>query len=461
MNLFSQITRIGIQADLADDIKAKLVLTNKINLIALIANTLLFLFTWNNAVVHSLTLIASVAYGLSLLLNSLHFHNVARILTAISGILAVSYIHALTLPAGAPPSSGIIAFSLAQVPLASILFHFTERRKIILTLGIDLLLIGSYRFLSKVLYDDRYSFFLNGDADGPFYSVIASFLMAVGIVFLQTRAMRQAYTHSQQALADLQKHRQDMEDTQQQLQQSLEEVQQTRKEDEKRNWTANGLAHFTELLRSHHHLPDIYDTLLSNLVKYVSANQAVLFVVTEEEEQEPFLNLAACYAYERKKYLERRISMGQGLVGQTYLEGKTVQLHKVPSGYVQITSGLGYATPRFLLVVPLRVNDRIEGILEVASFQVLEDYQVAFLEKVGEGIASEIANHRIAATTQALLEQSREQAHELHSNEEAMRLNLEELKATQEEWQRIEKFYDQRIQELEKENVTLKKYLQI
>ncbi len=44
----------------------------------------------------------------------------------------------------------------------------------------------------------------------------------------------------------------------------------------------------------------------------------------EEEGDEPFLELKACYAYERKKFITQKVGIGQGLVGQTFLERQTV-----------------------------------------------------------------------------------------------------------------------------------------
>jgi len=77
-------------------------------------------------------------------------------------------------------------------------------------------------------------------------------------------------------------------------------------------------------------------------------------------------------------------------------------------------------------------------VVEIASFQVLEDYQVNLLEKISESIASAIGNGKVSQRTQRLLEQSRQQTEELRSQEEEMRQNNEELQATQEEMIRKE-----------------------
>jgi GAF domain-containing protein len=186
-------------------------------------------------------------------------------------------------------------------------------------------------------------------------------------------------------------------------------------------------------------------------VKYAGAKVGGLFILEEEEEnaQQSCLMLRACYAYERKKHLTKKVEIGEGVIGQCYLEGETVYLAKVPNNYLSITSGLGDASPSSLLVIPLKTNDRIEGVLELASLKPFQDYEINFLEKLGELLASSIVTVRTGEKTARLLKISQEQAEEMRAQEEEMRQNMEELQATQEEVARKEQAYVQRIKDLE------------
>ena len=218
-----------------------------------------------------------------------------------------------------------------------------------------------------------------------------------------------------------------------QMRQKLKEINQ---EDALRNWSTAGLAKFADILRRNDDYRELAGLIVSDLVKYTKSNQGGMFIVNQDNEDDTHLELIACYAFERKKYLQKRVEIGTGLVGQCYLEQRTIFMKDVPQSYVNITSGLGGANPSSLLIVPLKVNGEIEGVLEIASFKDYQPHEIEFVEKVGEIIASTISNARINDRTRRLLEESQQHSEELRAQEEEMRQNMEEMQATQEQMHR-------------------------
>ncbi len=224
-------------------------------------------------------------------------------------------------------------------------------------------------------------------------------------------------------------------------------------EDRKRNWSTSGLAQIGELLRtSFTTTQDLFDSIIKFVVKYTKSNQGGLFLLNEENAGQKHLELVACYAYERKKFLNKTIDVGEGLVGQSFLEAQSIYLVEVPEDYVAITSSLGSAKPNALLVMPLKVNGKVFGILELATFGKYDPHEIELVEKLAESIASTISTVRINESTRILLEKTQQQTEEMRAQEEEMRQNMEELEATQEEMRRKEKHIQTMLDSEKKRN---------
>ncbi len=204
-------------------------------------------------------------------------------------------------------------------------------------------------------------------------------------------------------------------------------------------FATRGLAEVSDILRQTNTTKEeIADRVLSYLVNYMGANQGGIYMAEENEEGNTHLELVAAYAYSKKKYREHKLKPGETLVGQAFIEQETTYLTNIPQDYVYITSGLGEATPGHLVVSPLKVNEKIEGVIEMASFEPLQQYKINFIERVGEIIATTFASTKVTEQTRLLLEQSRQREEMLRMQEEEMRQNNEEMQATQEEMKRKE-----------------------
>ena len=221
-----------------------------------------------------------------------------------------------------------------------------------------------------------------------------------------------------------------------QLRENLKKV---RQEDERRNWVNEGIAKFSEIMRNHQNQSsDFFVQAISFLVNYIKAQQGSLFVAQVENE-ETILKLEACYAYDKRKWVEKNIPVGSGLIGQAYLEGTPVILNDVPADYLHITSGLGQALPRNIVIIPMMHNEQTIAVAEFASFDKLETYQVQFLVRIGEYFASSISNTSTTKQMKGLLEEAGMREQQMKQREEELRQNMEELQAIQEEMERKQK----------------------
>ncbi len=119
-----------------------------------------------------------------------------------------------------------------------------------------------------------------------------------------------------------------------------------RQEDEQRFWVNEGLAQFSQLVRQHQaSLPKLCEEATRFLSHYLDAQQGCLYIRNDENEDNPFLELTSGYAFENKKNNDRRINIGDGLLGQAFVDGEPLLLTDVPPKHVEIASGLGHAAP--------------------------------------------------------------------------------------------------------------------
>jgi PAS domain S-box-containing protein len=218
-----------------------------------------------------------------------------------------------------------------------------------------------------------------------------------------------------------------------------EEEKKRQHEDNLRKWANEGLAEFNEILRqSAGDIDALTTSIVRNITKFLKANQAGLFLLNDTKKDDIHLELVATYAYDQERKKQKKIYIGEGLVGMCAVEKSIVYLEDIPQGYLSITSGLGGSSPKCLLIVPLKLENEIFGVLEIASFNKLKQHEIEFVERVTESISSTLSLAKINTRTSILLEKSQRQAEEMAAQEEEMRQNFEELQATQEESARRE-----------------------
>lgn len=220
-----------------------------------------------------------------------------------------------------------------------------------------------------------------------------------------------------------------------------DQMRKIKEEDENRIWVTEGLTKFTEIIRRHQENVDqLSEQAIRYLTKYMGAQQGGVFLF-QEEDDDKYLEMVACYAFDKKKFIEKRIDIGQGLIGQAFLESTTVVLKEIPTGYTHITSGLGESTPNHILIVPMLYNEKTEGVVEIAGFMEWKEHQRNFMDKATEYMAAALSSVRSTQKMKKVLEQMQTQTEQLHAQEEEMRQNMEELAATNEEMKRKENEY--------------------
>ncbi|MBN2892575.1 MAG: PAS domain S-box protein [Bacteroidales bacterium] len=213
-----------------------------------------------------------------------------------------------------------------------------------------------------------------------------------------------------------------------QLIESQKEIEIRQKSDKQKEWANTGINMFSELMRQHsNNLTILSDEIIKALVKYLEASVGGLFIVQNPEKEEPYLELLAAFAYDRKKYYSKRIYFGEGLIGTVAIDQTTIHLNKIPSDYLEIESGLGDSPPNNLLILPLLTDNGLLGIIEIAALRNFEDFEIEFSETLSRSVASTLEAVKINARTVELLKESQKKSDELSAREKILQETMEEV----------------------------------
>ena len=98
-----------------------------------------------------------------------------------------------------------------------------------------------------------------------------------------------------------------------------------------------------------------------------------------------------------------------------------------PADYISIQSGLGSAAPKNILVYPLLLNDKVQGIIELGAFKEFSEKDLSFLAEAAENIAIALQSVTSRGLMAKLLEKTQQLAEELQAQQEELRAANEEL----------------------------------
>lgn len=140
--------------------------------------------------------------------------------------------------------------------------------------------------------------------------------------------------------------------------------------------------------------------ILSSLCEKLEASQAALYQRINKGNKRS-LQLFASYAFILPESDTLTFEFGEGLVGQAAKEGKSVNIKSVPDGYIRIFSGLGNSTPNYLLLIPIKDNDTIYGVAEIASFRAFSNKDQKLAEEIFSLLSPKLAKQKSTGKIEA------------------------------------------------------------
>ncbi|MFJ2156756.1 HAMP domain-containing protein [Streptomyces sp. NPDC087856] len=200
-----------------------------------------------------------------------------------------------------------------------------------------------------------------------------------------------------------------------------------------KDWLESNLARLAALMQGHRDLMEVADLILRELTPLVNAQYGAFFLADPDEDSLrtaiPAKGLAfiAGYGAAQGATVDTGGMPVHGLVRQAAREKKRILVDEAPPGYIKINSGLGEASPASVVIIPIIFEDRLLGVIELASFSRFSDVHLAFFDQfvntIGVAINTIIANSR----TESLLGESQRLATQLQERSDELQKQQAEL----------------------------------
>ena len=191
-------------------------------------------------------------------------------------------------------------------------------------------------------------------------------------------------------------------------------------------WLKSNLASIGSMMQGHRDLEVVAELIMEELAPLLGAQHGTFFL-SEESDGETRLRLIAGYGLRADKDAPIQYRIGQSLIGQVAKSKRAIVVDEIPPGYIRISSGLGEAPPANLAVMPIKFEDHVMGVVELASFSKFTPIQIDFLEQLTETLGVSVNAIIANARTDTLLEQSQRLTAELQARSSELQTRSEEL----------------------------------
>ncbi len=191
-------------------------------------------------------------------------------------------------------------------------------------------------------------------------------------------------------------------------------------------WLKSNLASIGSMMQGHRDLEVVAELIMEELAPLLGAQHGTFFL-SEESDGETRLRLIAGYGLRADKDAPIQYRIGQSLIGQVAKSKRAIVVDEIPPGYIRISSGLGEAPPANLAVMPIKFEDHVMGVVELASFSKFTPIQIDFLEQLTETLGVSVNAIIANARTDTLLGQSQRLTAELQARSSELQTRLEEL----------------------------------
>lgn len=207
---------------------------------------------------------------------------------------------------------------------------------------------------------------------------------------------------------------------------------------ESARWVKSHAASFFSDLQKAENPAELSRLVLSKICPLLNVGCGAFYIFDDNKNT---LLLVSGYGYSSDQEQHQEIALGEGLVGQCALEQKVIYVNDPPEHYLNISSGLGNATPRSIRITPIVNNHRLLGVLELASFDTFSHQDNALIDEIEPILAMSLEILNRSNHTQRLLLEAQEQANRMELQAAQLEEQAVEMEAQQAEIKDTETWY--------------------
>lgn len=226
---------------------------------------------------------------------------------------------------------------------------------------------------------------------------------------------------------------------------------------QEQHWLKSMVADMTTGYQGIDDIQELARWFIVKVPQMVGASYGVFYI----KKQEYFIKIAS-YAGTGYDPGADRIHQHEGLVGQCVTEQRMIVLDNLPPNYIRIQSGIGSASPKQVIVLPILYKDVTSGVIELASFCKFTELEKVLLEQLVDTLGVTLASitgqmqvQKLLGEAQMLTEELQAQSEELQQQQEELTHLNEKLGEQFSQSERKNKELEQLKQDLEAKNEQL------
>ncbi|MBC7658954.1 MAG: HAMP domain-containing protein [Chitinophagaceae bacterium] len=200
------------------------------------------------------------------------------------------------------------------------------------------------------------------------------------------------------------------------INQMIGNLKDTTQKNNEQDWLKTNLAKFSGMMQGQRNIISVAQLIMSELTPLVGAQHGAFFMMeTSEEKTHSLLNLIASYGFSTRKNLSSSYRLKESLIGQCAFEKKRILLADVPENFIHISTGMGDAPARSIVVLPVLFEGETKAVIELASFKIFSENHLTFLDQLMDSIGVILNMISSSMRTEELLQELKRSNAELEA----------------------------------------------